>query len=113
LHLPGGALAQFFTPVTAFAYLVFNLFTPPCFAAIGAMNSEMGSKKWLFRGLAFQFGVGYILAMIVTQVGTLIAYKTPAVGFVPAIVIAVAMAIYITTVIRKAESERHKIGVEA
>ena len=54
LHMPGGALTELFTPVTAFAYLVFNLFTPPCFAAIGAMNSEMGSKKWLFKGLAFQ-----------------------------------------------------------
>jgi len=113
LHLPGGALTQFFTPVTAFAYLVFNLFTPPCFAAIGAMNSEMGSKKWLFKALAFQFGVGYTLAMIVTQVGSLIVYGEPAVGFVPAIIIAALMAIYLVLTIRKTDSKRAELGVEA
>ncbi|PAB59942.1 ferrous iron transporter B [Anaeromicrobium sediminis] len=109
LHLPGGALAELFTPVTAFAYLVFNLFTPPCFAAIGAMNSEMGSKKWLFKGLAFQFGVGYVLAMLVTQIGSLIVYGTPATGFVPAIIVAVATVVYLVTAIKKADKERERL----
>ncbi|MGH4123750.1 MAG: ferrous iron transport protein B [Clostridium sp.] len=113
LHLPGGALTQFFTPVTAFAYLVFNLFTPPCFAAIGAMNSEMGSKKWLFKGLAFQFSIGYILAMLVTQIGSLVVYGTPAVGFIPAIVIAAITVIYLVITIRKADSKRAELGVDA
>ena len=36
------------TKVAALAYLMFNLYTPPCFAALGAMNSEMKSGKWLF-----------------------------------------------------------------
>lgn len=112
LHLPGGVLTQFFTPVTAFAYLVFNLFTPPCFAAIGAMNSEMGSKKWLFKALAFQFSVGYILAMLVNQIGSLIVYGTPAAGFIPAIVIAVITSIYLVTIIKKADSKRAELGVE-
>ncbi len=112
LHVPGGALTQFFTPVTAFAYLVFNLFTPPCVAAIGAMNSEMGSKKWLLKALAFQFSVGYILAMIITQVGSLIVYRTPAVGFVPAIIITVITALYLFVTIRKADGKRVELGVE-
>jgi ferrous iron transport protein B len=112
LHLPGGALSELFTPVTAFAYLLFNLFTPPCFAAMGAMNSEMGSKKWLFRGLAFQFSVGYLIAMAVTQLGTLIVYGTPAVGFVPAIVIAVIASIYLMFTIKKVSSLQPDIGVE-
>ncbi|MBU3113503.1 ferrous iron transport protein B [Clostridium lacusfryxellense] len=112
LHLPGGALTHYFTPVTAFAYLVFNLFTPPCFAAIGAMNSEMGSKKWLFKALGFQFSVGYILAMLVTQIGSLIVYGTPAVGFVPAIIIAIIAIIYLVITIRKADSKRIELGVE-
>jgi ferrous iron transport protein B len=60
-----------FILVTALAYLMFNLFTPPCFVAIVAMNWEIGSKKWWMKTLAFQFGVGYTLAMIVTQVGHL------------------------------------------
>lgn len=112
LHLPGGALAQFFTPVTAFAYLVFNLFTPPCFAAIGAMNSELGSKKWLFRALAFQFGVGYTLAMAITQIGSLIVYKEPAVGFIPSIIIAIAVGAYLLVTIKKTNSKRLELGVE-
>ncbi len=62
LHVPGGVLTDFFTPVTGLAFLIFNLFTPPCFAAIGAMNAELGSKKWLFRALAFQFGIGYSIS---------------------------------------------------
>lgn len=112
LHLPGGTLAEFFTPVTAFAYLLFNLFTPPCFAAMGAMNSEMGSKKWLFKGLAFQFGVGYILAMLVTQIGSLIVYGTPAVGFVPAVIIAIATVVYLIIATKKADTKRPELGVE-
>ncbi len=59
------------TKVAALAYLMFNLFTPPCFAAIGAMNSEMKSKKWLFGGLGLQFGVGYSLSFLVYFFGSL------------------------------------------
>ena len=58
--------------VAALAYLIFNLYTPPCFAAIGAMNSEMKSAKWLWGGIALQLGVGYASAYIVYTVGTLI-----------------------------------------
>jgi ferrous iron transport protein B len=59
------------TSVAALAYLVFNLFTPPCFAAIGAMNSEMEDKKWLWAGISFQFGMGYVVAYFTYQLGTL------------------------------------------
>jgi ferrous iron transport protein B len=58
--------------VAALAYLMFNLFSPPCFAAIGAMNSEMKSAKWLWSGIALQLGVGYCIAYVVYTVGTLI-----------------------------------------
>lgn len=113
LHLPGGVLTEFFTPVTAFAFLTFNLFTPPCFAAMGAMNSEMGSKKWFWRALSFQFCVGYVLAMIITQVGSLVLYGTPATGFIPAIIIAVVVVAYLVFTIKKADAKRVELGVEA
>ena len=58
------------TKVAALAYLMFNLFTPPCFAAIGAMNSEMKSTKWLVGGVAFQLFVGYAIGVLVYQIGT-------------------------------------------
>ena len=59
------------TKVAALAFLMFNLFSPPCFAAIGAMNAEMKSKKWFFCGLALQFAVGYSVAFAVYFFGTL------------------------------------------
>ena len=59
------------TKVAALAYLMFNLYTPPCFAAIGAMNSEMKSTKWVWAGIGLQFGVGYTVGYLVYTVGTL------------------------------------------
>ena len=60
------------TKVAALAYLMFNLYTPPCFAAIGAMNAEMKSAKWLWGGIGLQLGVGYTVGYLVYTIGTLI-----------------------------------------
>ncbi len=105
LHLPGGTLTEFFTPVTALAYLSFNLFTPPCFAAIGAMNSEMASKKWLFKAIGFQLGVGYVIGILVSQIGSLVVYGKPGFGFGPAIAVLVLIGGYVTYLIKKANSK--------
>ena len=73
------------TKVAALAYLMFNLFSPPCFAAIGAMNAEISDKKWFWGGLALQLSVGYTVAYLVYTIGTLIVAPAslavlPAVG---------------------------------
>ncbi len=60
------------TKVAALAYLMFNLYTPPCFAAIGAMNAEMKSVRWLWGGIGLQLAVGYTIAYFVYTIGTLI-----------------------------------------
>ena len=60
------------TKVAALAYLMFNLYTPPCFAAIGAMNAEMKSAKWLWGGIGLQLGVGYTVGYLVYTIGTLV-----------------------------------------
>ena len=80
----GTAVATAFgiTPVAALAYLMFNLFTPPCFAAIGAMNSEIKSKKWLFGGIALQLATGFTIGYLVYQIGTVIKTGKLAVGFI-------------------------------
>ena len=62
------------TKAAALAYLMFNLYTPPCFAAIGAMNSEMKDKKWLWGGIGLQLGVGFTVGYLVNTIGTLIYY---------------------------------------
>lgn len=61
------------TKAAALAYLMFNLFTPPCFAAIGAMNAEMKSGKWVWAGIGLQLGVGYTIGYLVYTIGTMIA----------------------------------------
>ncbi len=79
------------TPVAALAYLMFNLFTPPCFAAIGAMNAEMENKKWLWSGIALQFGTGYAVAFLVYQIGTAITTGAVGAGFVPGLIVVAIM----------------------
>ena len=60
------------TKAAALAYLMFNLFSPPCFAAIGSMNSELKSAKWLWSGIALQLGMGFTIGYLVNTLGTLI-----------------------------------------
>ncbi len=74
------------TSVAALSYLMFNLFTPPCFAAIGAMNAEMDSRKWLWAGIGFQFGMGYSLAFLVYQAGTLLTTGALGSGVIPGLI---------------------------
>ena len=93
------------TQVAALAYLMFNLFTPPCFAAIGAMNSEMGSKKWLFGGIALQLCTGYTVAFLVYQIGTLITTGSLGTGFIYGAVAVVAMLAILIVLIRKGDSK--------
>ncbi len=92
------------TKAAALAYLMFNLFTPPCFAAIGAMNSEMNDRKWLLGGVGLQFAVGYIVAFIVYQLGTLLTTGHLGAGFIFGLVIVVAIVSYIIYLIRKANA---------
>jgi len=80
------------TSAAALAYLMFNLFTPPCFAAIGAMNAEMKSAKWLWGGIGLQLAVGYTVSFFVYQVGTLVTIGTVGAAFVPGLVAVFAMA---------------------
>ena len=63
-------ISQMFTPVSAYAFMVFTLLASPCFAALGAIKSEMGSWKWTFFAMAWQTGSAYILAMLIYQIGS-------------------------------------------
>ena len=93
------------TKAAALAYLMFNLYTPPCFAAIGAMNSEMKSAKWLWGGIALQLGVGYTVGFLVYQLGTLITTGGVGAGFVPGLIAVLAMAAAVLYFIRKADRD--------
>ncbi len=105
LAMTGGAnavaAAMGLTSVTALAYLFFNLYTPPCFAAIGAMNSEMQSKGWLWCGIGLQMCTGYTVAFIVNQFGTLITEGHMAAGFFPGLIAIMVMVLVIVIISRR------------
>lgn len=109
LELVGGgnevAAIMGLTKAAALAYLMFNLFTPPCFAALGAMNSEMQDRKWLWGGIALQFGTGYTVAFLVYQIGTLITEGSVGAGFVPGLIAVVVLAAILVAIIRTKDKQ--------
>ena len=98
------------TKAAALAYLMFNLFTPPCFAAIGAMNAEMKSRKWLLGGLGLQLGMGFTVSFLVYTLGTLIT--DPAClhmgGAIGGFIAVVFFAVILVMLIKKADRNTSK-----
>ena len=86
----GAAAMVGLTKVAALAYLMFNLFTPPCFAAMGAMRSEITDKKWFWGGIALQLCTGFTIGFLVYQIGTLIVTGSLGAGFVGGLIFVLA-----------------------
>ena len=109
LALVGGAnevvMVMGLTKAAALAYLMFNLFTPPCFAALGAMNAEMQDKKWLWGGIALQLGTGYTLAFVVYQIGTWMTTGAPGSGFVPGLLVVAALLAIVVFLARRTQKQ--------
>ena len=99
------AVAMGLTKVAALAYLMFNLFTPPCFAALGAMSSEMQDKKWLWGGIALQLATGYVVAFLVYQLGTLITTKALGSGFLGGLIAVLVIVGIIAALIKKKDKQ--------
>ena len=112
LALIGGAnevaLAFGLTKAAALAYLMFNLFTPPCFAAIGAMNAELQDRKWLWGGIALQFTTGYVVSFIVYHLGTLILEGHVGNAFLPGLLAVLAVFMFVGYLIIKAKNKAKK-----
>ena len=100
------------TKVAALAYLMFNLYSPPCFAAIGAMNSELKSAKWLFAGIGLQLGTGFTVGYLVYQIGTLITTGAFGAGFFPGLVAVAVFAAILIMLSIKADKEVKKEKAE-
>lgn len=66
------SIGQFFTPVSAYAFMAFTLLAAPCFAAIGAMKREFGNWKWTLIAIGYQTGLAWIVAFLIYQVGSLL-----------------------------------------
>ena len=91
------------TKAAALAYLMFNLFTPPCFAALGAMNAEISDRKWFWGGIALQLATGYTVGYLVYQIGTLITTGAFGAGFLPGLIVVAVIAGVITWLCLKAD----------
>ena len=102
------------TSVAALAFLLFNLFSPPCFAAIGAMNAELKSKKWLFAGIGMQLGVGYTLGFLVYFFGTLFSGADFGKAWMPILgwVIVLALAALVVYLILERKKEDARLASE-
>ncbi len=102
------ATAFAISKAAALAYLMFNLFTPPCFAAIGAMNAEMKSAKWLWGGIGLQLGTGFTVGFLVYQFGTLFTEGKCGEGFLPGLIAVLIMAAIVVCMCINADNKVKK-----
>ncbi len=86
-------IAQAFTGITAYSFLVFNLLCAPCFAAIGAIKREMNSAKWTWFAIAYQCGFAYCIALMINQFGGLFTGNVSIIGVIFAVAV-LAFMIY-------------------
>ncbi len=103
----GAEVASVFaiTKVAALAYLMFNLYTPPCFAALGAMHSEINDRKWFWGGVGLQFATGFTVAYLTYQIGTLITTGSFGAGFLPGLIVVVILAAIVISLVRNANKQ--------
>ena len=102
------ALSTAFTQISGYSFLVFNLLCAPCFAAIGAIKSEMNSAKWTWFAVLYQCGFAYIIALMINQFGKAFTGATNPIGLVFAIV-ALAGIIYMLFVKKYKEADKLKM----
>ena len=102
-------LAQNFTNITGFSFLVFNLLCAPCFAAIGAIKREMNNTKWTWFAIAYQCGFAYAIALMINQFGKLFTGSVNVIGTIFALAVLCGM---IYMLFFKKYSEATKLGVK-
>ena len=116
LALTGGedvvAATMGLTKVAALAYLMFNLFTPPCFAAIGAMRSEMKSAKWFWAGIGLQLGTGFTVGYLVYQIGTLITTGELGEGFLGGLIAVLVFVAILVALCINGDKKAKKLQAE-
>ena len=104
------ALAQAFTPITGYSFLVFNLLCAPCFAAIGAIKREMNNAKWTWFAIGYQCGFAYVVALMINQFGSLLTGNVNVIGLIAAVV---ALGVIIYMLFFKKYKEATKLSTVA
>ena len=104
------ALAQAFTPITGYSFLVFNLLCAPCFAAIGAIKREMNNAKWTWFAIGYQCGFAYVVALMINQFGGLFTGNVNVMGLIAAVA---ALGVIIYMLFFKKYKEATKLSTVA
>ena len=86
-------LAESFTKVAGYSFLIFNLLCAPCFAAMGAIKREMNSRKWTWFAIGYECGFAYLVAFAIYQIGALFAGYGNVFGFILGLAV-VAFGVY-------------------
>ena len=106
-------LAEAFTAVTGYSFLVFNLLCAPCFAAIGAIKREMNNAKWTWFAIGYQCGFAYVVALMVNQFGNLFTGNGNVVGVIAAVIALAAIVYMLVKPYKEAQTFNGKVKVNA
>ena len=104
-----GAVAQNFTQLSAYSFMIFNLLCAPCFAAMGAIKREMNSPKWTGIAIGYMCVFAYAVALIVYQIGGIFTGNVNVVGLICALLV-LAFIIYMLV---RPYKEAEKLTVKA
>ena len=86
---------EIFTPVSAYAFLAFNLLCAPCFAAMGAIRREMNSFKWTAFAIGYQCTFAYAIALIINQFGQLFTGSADTIGLIAAAIVLLGIIVLV------------------
>ena len=86
-----GEVANDYTAISAYSFMIFNLLCAPCFAAMGAIKREMNNGKWTAIAIGYMCLLAYCASLVVYQIGGLI---TGEVGFNIFTIVAVAIIVF-------------------
>ena len=99
-------IANAFTGITGYSFLVFNLLCAPCFAAIGAIKREMNNANWTWFAIAYQCGFAYAIALMINQFGNAFTGNLNVIG----LVVAIALLVYLVYMLFRPYKEATKLS---
>ena len=108
-----GQMAETFTALSGYSFLVFNLLCAPCFAAMGAIKREMNNGKWTAFAILYQCGFAYAVSLMVYQFGLLFTGSVNVIGLIAAVVILAFMIYMLVRPYKESETLTTKVKVKA
>ena len=108
-----GTLAQSFTAVSAYSFLVFNLLCAPCFAAMGAIKREMNNAKWTWFAIGYQTILAYAVSLCIYQLGSWFTTGSFGIGTIAAILVVILFIYLLVRPYKESKSLKLKVRVKA